>query len=340
MAQQFGLITDGGLPPSNSFVLTEHKIAYISVTKAACSSLRWMMADLGGEDPEAFYNAPGPHVTRLMTVHTRRGRWDRVGRLSDMPPEEVEQVSVGNGWFIFAVVRDPWSRLWSAWQSKLLARHTLYVRRYADEPWFPRIPEKPEDVVADFQAFVDTHPWTWHEDLSRDAHFWPQVRSVRPDGLEYSKVYDLSAMAPLISDIHAHLAGLGKDTELYLPRVNETPLALTADVLADAVAERIRELYAKDFARFGDRWHLDDVKTVTGWSPDALRAVAFQAEVFERIFDLSRQVRSVHAELIKTQRELQDARHHAPDAAPPSPSERLRTGLGKASRAVRPLRPS
>jgi len=141
-----GLVTDGGLPPSNSFVLSRHKMVYISVTKVACTSLRWMMARLGGEDPERFHNGTGPHLTRLMTVHGHRSKWSHVGRLSDMDPAEVAQISPANGWFVFAVVRDPWSRLWSAWQSKFLVRQPTFAMRYGDEPWFPRIPRNPDDV--------------------------------------------------------------------------------------------------------------------------------------------------------------------------------------------------
>lgn len=310
-----GLVTDGGLPPSNSFVLMRHRMVYISVTKAACTSLRWMMARLGGEDPERFYNGTGPHLTRLMTVHGHRSKWSHVRRLSDMDPAEVAQISPANGWFVFAVVRDPWSRLWSAWQSKFLVRHPTFAMRYGDEPWFPRIPRSPDDAVEDFRAFVQAHPWTDHPDLMRDSHFWPQVRAVRPDGLDYSRVHDLAALPELVSDIHAHLDGLGLDEELYLPRANETPLALTDAVLAGGVAERIEELYGADFARFGDRWDRSAVKVSPAWSDDAIRAVGFHAAVFERIGDMSRENERLRLELRRTRRRLPAA--EAAEARPP-----------------------
>jgi hypothetical protein len=304
-----GLVVDGGRPPSNSYVLPEHKIVYISVTKVACTSLRWMLADLAGEDPSSFVEMNGYHLTRLMTVHDIRARWSIVRRLSDMSPDEVEQVSVDNGWFIFAMVRDPWSRLWSAWESKLLTRHPGFVRWYADEPWFPRVPRSSEEVVEDFRTFVEAHPWTSHPRLSKDSHFWDQVRSVRPDGLEYSGIYDISTMSRLVADLHAHLAGIGKDKpELYMPRANETPLALTADVLADGVAERIEELYERDFARFGERWSRESRRLAPSWTSDALRAVDFQGQVNQRLGDLARRSRSMRKELERTQSALQRTR--------------------------------
>ena len=331
-----GIVLDGGRPPSNSFVLPEHKIVYISVTKVACTSLRWMLADLAGEDPERFYDANGPHLTRLMTVHDTRDRWHVVRRLSEMPPGEVAEVSVDNGWFVFAVVRDPWSRLWSAWESKFLTRHPGFVRKYGDQPWFPRVPRSPDDVVEDFRTFVETHPWTTDPQLVRDAHFYPQVRSVRADGLGYSGVYDLSAMPALVHDLHEHLAGLGLDRdELYMPRANETPLALTAEVLGDGVAERIRELYRPDFERFGDRWRLEDLRLADQWSPDAMRAVRFQAEVNQRIGDLARLNRRLRRELRDAKR--RGRRRKAAAAPAPSPRSAIRGLAGTAVARARAL---
>lgn len=304
-SQPHGLVIDGGRPPSNSFVLPEHKIVYISVTKVACTSLRWMLADLAGEDPASFFAVNGYHLTRLMTVHDSRASWKRVRQLSDMSAEEVEQVSVDNGWFIFAVVRDPWSRLWSAWQSKLLTRHPAFVRRYVDQPWFPRIPSSAEEVVEDFRTFVDTHPWTTDPQLRKDSHFWNQVRSVRPDGLAYSGIYDISSLSRLVADLHAHLARWDLDQpELYMPRANETPLALTADVLAEGVGDRIEELYADDVERFGDGWSQQSLKVAPSWSADAMRAVAFQAHVNERLGDLASHARSMKREIDRTREAL------------------------------------
>ncbi len=324
-----GIVLDGGRPPSNSFVLPQHKIVYISVTKVACTALRWMLADLAGEDPERFYEANGPHLTRLMTVHDTRDRWHVVRRLSEMSPEEVAEISVDNGWFVFAAVRDPWSRLWSAWESKLLTRHPGFVRKYGDQPWFPRIPRSPDDVVADFRTFVETHPWTTDPQLVRDSHFWPQVRSVRPDGLGYSGVYDLSALSRLVADLHAHLAGLGLDRdELYMPRANETPLALTSDVLAGGVAEQVRELYRPDFDRLGDRWRLEDLRLAEPWSPDAMRAVRFQAEVNERIGDLAAHNRRLRRELREAQRR-RPGRRPEESAAEPAPEAAAATGASR-----------
>ncbi|MGZ4505217.1 MAG: sulfotransferase family 2 domain-containing protein [Nocardioidaceae bacterium] len=297
-------LLNGIRPPGNSFVLPEQKMVYISVTKVACTSLRWMVADLAGEDLASFYPAIGAQQTRLMTIHTNRDHWQKSPQIKNTPPEILREIHPDNGWFVFACVRDPWSRLWSAWQSKFLVRHAFYSDNYADEPWFPRVPAKPSDVVEDFAAFVKARPWETHELLQTDWHFQPQVSSVRPEGVNYSRVYDLHEFSTLTSDIRAHLERIGQPRELYLPRANETPLGLTREALSDGVAEVVEDAYRADFDAFGETWGLGNVKYVEdGWTSDAIDHAAYHTAANERIGDIRREARRYRRELEHAQRE-------------------------------------
>lgn len=281
------------LPPGNSFVLLDDKIVYLSVTKAACTSLRWMLADLAGEDFERFYRAPAGHQTRLMTIHTHRSAWQHVRPLKDLPPEVFAQISRDNGWFIFTVVRDPWTRLWSAWQSKFLVRHPWYLQQYAEEPWFPCIPDKPGDVLEDWRAFIAAEPWRKNASLSTDVHFLPQVAAARPRRVNYTRIYDLRDMNELIDDLEVHLEALGRPRPLYLPRANENPLSLIPAVFADGVDKVIEDAYREDFEVFAGWWSFRDLAfSATEWTDDALRLVEYHTIANERINDLARELRS------------------------------------------------
>ncbi len=303
------LLAEGAWPPGNSWVLRDHKIVYISTTKVACSSLRWMIADLAGEDFEMFYRAPGDHQTRLMTIHATRGIWQHAPQIKSVSPEQRAEISRDAGWLIFAVVRDPWTRLFSAWQSKMLVRHASFVARYADEPWFPRVPRSPDDVLADWRAFVRATPWRSHPELRRDPHFMPQVKSVHPDTVNYSRVYSLSQMRELESDVHAHLAGLGRDQQLYLPRANESPLRMTRECLDAETAEIISEAYRVDLDAFPGRWALEDLKlSDTPWTVDAIDAVGYHGVANERIGDLSRELQRARRTIRALEREARHGR--------------------------------
>lgn len=263
----------------NSFVLPQHKVVYISTTKVACTSLKWMVSDLGGEDLEVFRQGASRVQSPLMKIHRGRGRFRHVKNLVDLTPDELREIRPDNGWFIFGLLRDPWSRLWSAWQSKFLVRHHRYLTNFGDRDFFPRIPTQASFVVEDFRTFVEMHPWTSDPILKNDNHFQTQIRWLKPDRIPYSRIYDLRDFADFKSDLHQHLSGLGLDQDLYLPRANETPLAMTREVMGGGVRERVVELYRDDFSIYGDRWDFEKLSFAPdGWNKDALSHAAFQTE--------------------------------------------------------------
>ena len=51
--------------PGNSFVLPEHRIVYMSTTKVACTSLKWMVADLAGDTFGDELRSAGAEVTEV-----------------------------------------------------------------------------------------------------------------------------------------------------------------------------------------------------------------------------------------------------------------------------------
>lgn len=312
-------------PPSNSFVLPKHKMVYIPVTKVACTALRWMVADLVGEDFDRFHRASGAHQSRLMTIHSDRWAWEFAPQVKNVPPELLAEISRDNGWFIFTAVRDPWTRLWSAWQSKFLVRHTPYVREFGDQPWFPRVPKKPSDILDDWFTFVEEAPWLTHRVLKEDRHFRTQFVSVRPRGVNYTKIYDLHDMPTMLADIHTHLRGLGLDQELFTPRANENPVPMTPEALEHGVDEMIERAYKRDFAEWGDRWDLEKIKTKLPAGPltmDAVTAVAYHASANERIGDLSRELKKAQARVGELEKKLEaSSKQPAKPADPATPAK-------------------
>jgi hypothetical protein len=301
MTRPIPLLNNDVRPPPNSFVVLDRKIVYMSVTKVACTSLRWMIADLAGENLESFYGTLEAQQSRLMTVHRNRDHWQHAPQLGQLSERRLSEISRDNGWFIFAVVRDPWTRLWSAWQSKFLVRHQLYYDRFSTEPWFPRVPEKSQDVIDDFKKFVDARPWQHNPQLTDNVHFKPQVFSVRPHLVNYTKVYDLHDLSTLFADLHTHLKAIGKDKELYVPRANDTPLPLIPAVLENGVAEQIEDAYREDFEIYGERWSLDTIKMQDSWTADAIRHAAYHTVANQRIGDMRNAARQMRRELKNAQ---------------------------------------
>lgn len=269
-----------------SFVLPELKIVYVTNLKVACSTVKWLLAELTGQDPNGFFASIGRRPTRAQTVHDRAA-WSGVHHLADY--EDLSAFSADDGWLVFTLVRDPRARLWSAWQSKLLTGNPNYIGPVMDEPWYPRSPADASDVLEDFQRFVAAlgDQRRRLRRVGRDGHFRAQSDLVYRRGLRYTAVYDLAEIPTFERDLAAHLVAVGYNDLPALRNDNDAPLRLTKDVLAGGVAEAIEELYREDFDRFGAAWEEGPNVHDTVWSEAAFADIAFRRAAHQRIRDLS-----------------------------------------------------
>ena len=262
------------------------RAVYVSVNKAACTSMKWLVAGVQGERPEQFHISMSREVGRAMTIH-KRSLWKRTPMLHRLPDAKLEQISPEAGWFIFAVVRHPAARVWSAWQSKLLLREPAWYERFGGEPWFPRVPTSTEEIGEDFARFVQFMEEQPDHPMVRNRHVAPQMRLLVPDAMPYSRIYGTREIPQLLSDFETHLRAQGWQGTLVLPNSNETPLRPLASFFTDPVRERIRRVYAEDFERFGYADDLPDgVDRSERYSSAALGEVTRLIERAERINDV------------------------------------------------------
>jgi hypothetical protein len=123
-------------------VLPAHKVLFVPVPKAGCTSVLWRLAALAGLDAETFARSAMPEVSTALTVHDM-SLWPPAHRLAAYDEDERARLLAEDGWLRFSLVRDPAPRLWSAWQSKLLLREPRFVETFGDADWFPRVSHDP-----------------------------------------------------------------------------------------------------------------------------------------------------------------------------------------------------
>ena len=302
------------LPPHKTaaYVMTRWRALYVSVNKAACTSLKWLVADLQGEDPERFHRSLSREVTPTMTIH-RRNLWRRTPMAKRLPDKRLAEIGPDNGWFVFAAVRHPTARLFSAWQSKLLLREPWWVEEFGEEEWFPREPRTGEDIVAEFHRFVGFLERDPESRIMRNRHFASQHWMLAPDTMPYTRIYRTSEIPLLLADLEAHVRAQGYNGEpLKLLRANETPLEPIAGLFTPAVLEASRRLYADDFKAFGyDDPMPDRVLPGDSYDDAAVAEIGRLVERQQRINDLALHGQKLSAQL----REMREA------ASPPPPSE-------------------
>lgn len=315
-----------------TYLAPEAKVVFESLNKNACTSLKWMMADLAGEDLASFRAGAMPYLDDSETIHSRP-LWRVSPRLDALSPAERADIHPDNGWFVFAVVRDPRARLFSAWQNKLLIENP-FSHRWRDEWWYPRHPLTADTVVEDFAKFVELFeqdPPHWLR--AEDAHFRDQVELLAEDAVPYSRIYDISEMRRLHQDLNEHLTGLGLP-QVELPRANPTPLRATAAVFADGIKERIEKIYAADFERFGDRWDFSRTENAEPWRQSDLDACEQESVLGRRIGELFRIARDRGTELDEVRGELERTRAELDAERGRRLPRRMRSAAGRVRRRV------
>jgi len=227
---------------SRTVVLPELKLLFLPVPKAGCTGVLWRLSELAGLPAERFTRSASPEVSPALTVHDMR-LWRPEHRLSEYEGVERERILSGDGWLRFSLVRHPGTRLWSAWQSKLLLREPRFVETFGEAPWFPRMPESPEQVVEDFRAFVAA--------LGEDG----------PEDVHWAVQHDLTAQLPLnhVGRVEALPETLDALRDHVGPerfprdgaRENRSPLSMPPDAYDGEARALLDERYEADFEGFG-----------------------------------------------------------------------------------------
>ena len=262
-------------------VLPELRVLFLPVPKAGCTSVLWLLADLAGIPPERFSRSRLAEVTPALTVHDTN-LW-APHRLADFEGDERERVLAEDGWLRFTIVRDPVRRLWSAWQTKLLLREPRFVDAFGDQPWFPRVPERPADLREDFRSFVAA----LSNPSVEDVHWGVQHELVSQ--LPLTHVGRVERFDETLARLREHLG----DRRPGEPgRENRSPLSMPADAYDTAGASLLRERYAADLEGFG--YEVPEPEPDPEWEARVeplLPLLRGMTQQHERIGQLQRQLR-------------------------------------------------
>jgi hypothetical protein len=226
-----------------SFVSPAHRYMYMETPKVACTSCKHLVMAIEGLALDAGA-APYQRETRPdMLVHHRR-HIAMPTLLSTDAQTRGAILGGAHGWMIFALVRNPFSRLVSFFDHKVRLGepgYGLLEARYGNIAHFGGLRQTftafAEEVVADTEL------------LRSDVHLMPQGDIIMPRLIPYTHIFRLEAVAETVKALRAHLGpqagtdlsltpgrSAGRDWRSYYePR--------SAQIVANA--------YGGDFAQFG-----------------------------------------------------------------------------------------
>lgn len=171
------------------------------------------------------------HPTYAMAAHDPRSHG--LPSLSALAKEELEEALSGS-WCVFSTVRDPYSRLVSAWANKILLGASPF--------WVDRQPDAPDDLGELFRAFARSLAVENADLLVWDGHFRTQVENLLPHKVPYTNLVPIQEISSFLED-HGILVHSGP---------SNPGLRIPVGAAYDAsTRELVASLYHADFRAFG-----------------------------------------------------------------------------------------
>jgi len=315
------------------------KLFYVASPKAACTSIKWWFADLEGCADAVRACTDGDETDPDLMIHDTLHRV--APRVAGYAPEALAEVLASGDYFRFSAVRNPYKRLFSAWQSKLLLREPMQIGAYLGCDFLHRPIRGPEDVAAAFEGFLEhlaarEAPHFW------DIHWMPQVAVLRPDLIDYAMLAPIENVGPLRQALAQRLGGKHPDP-FSGRRTNESLIPYLPEFVSDRSAELIRSLYAEDFEAF--QYDRQPPKAKETFSAEqfalAVKAVSLIQGRHQRlgernalVRDLKNRLAAQERVLLRQQAELDQTRAMLAEKT----GELNRIFASKSWRAMKPLR--
>jgi glycosyltransferase involved in cell wall biosynthesis len=230
----------------NSYLSEKYKLLYIATPKVACTSLKWWFASLEGYSLALTKVTDSSESDPDLIIHD--SFYKIAPTVTGLLPNALAEPLISGSYFRFAVVRNPYKRIFSAWQSKILLREPLQAEPYLKEDFFWLPVNNEADLAHAFERFLE-HLAACEAPNYLDFHWTPQATLLRPDLIDYS---NLSRIEDIINLKLALAKHLGPDApEPFTSRRNEGLIPYLPEFITERAAELIKFLYAQDFQIFG-----------------------------------------------------------------------------------------
>lgn len=268
-----------------ALVAPRTKILYLAIPKAACTTIKLMLATAEGTHrPDLASRLAVMHVSHAQTIH--HPRVNGLAVLADLPSREQRDILESSDWLRIASVRDPVSRIYSAWENRIFMRAhrrtTTLIELAHDVLTNDRI-----DIAASFAHFAKVLGAN-ADPFMADHHFQPQAHLVRPDLVNYNRLVRVDQPGQI--DDFARVVSERSGRSITAERLNEG-LGISVERVCDVhTANRLMATYAADYGTFGFErrtWPatvepllLDDMQT---------RLLAQYRNAFERAITVARE---------------------------------------------------
>lgn len=222
------------------------KVLYVPTPKAACSSLKRLVAEAAGTfDESALLRLTTPNLTPDQAIHELDVNGFTYFR--NLPDSEQHEILSSPDWWRVAAVRNPYARAYSAFENNLLFLGGTLREGLSEMYREVRVDDR-LDLTATFEAFVHLLAVDPSAHFA-DDHFKPQVWQVSPDTVNYTHFFKVDE--PGAIDRFAKELSSRSGRSVTPRRLNEGLGVKYRDVMRADTARKIEGVYWPDFQSLG-----------------------------------------------------------------------------------------
>jgi Sulfotransferase family len=226
----------------STFVNPSKRYLYFEVPKAACTEMKRVLRRLAAAPPLELFADETRQTRRDMFVHARSNV--PMPSLVDLGETVQREILESPGFLRMTVVRNPYSRLLSAWKSKVVFCEPQVGEVYLSIKG--RLPEPGEQLSLSFAEFVayvesacDLRTCNGHWRFQTDHTFFK--------AMNFSFVGKVETLGNALALLQAHIGLTGP---IRLERGNES-IPVDGGGYDEELARKVYSLYKQDFELLG-----------------------------------------------------------------------------------------
>lgn len=276
----------------SSFVDLKHRYLYYGVPKAACTSMKTLLRELAGSPPLKLLCGGLDESRREMFIHARENV--PLPSLVDLDDASQREVLRSPDFLRMTVVRNPYTRVMSAWRKVMLCEPGCEPQHMAIKGKLPDFGKKDLITLAEFVGYLEG------EDLRIcDAHWSLQSTHAFMDAIDFNFVGKVENMGEVMDRFSRHL---GHPDALAAERKNISEGSSAGHFDAE-LAARVHALYSADFDRL--RYTANDWPAGDATAARPISEQRFCDELIERnllLSELYKEVYRLRAETARANR--------------------------------------
>ena len=273
--------------PSPTCVAAENcKVFLFEVPKVASSALKLLLSQANDTySPDARFETIAPHTSIEQAIHSP----DVSGLvpLYSLSPKKREAWLKSPQWWRVGGLRDPYSRLFSAWENRiLLMPPARELERVARSGVTDLMDGNLINISATFNKFV--HDFEANPNKFRlDGHLNTQTFTLRPEYVDYTHLFRVDVADQMSTFVQQLSERVGRPLELA--RLNENIGIKMTQVMTAGLARIVEEIYANDFKNFDfERRTFPEKLDEVVLTDTETRLVMQYRAISERLFSVSK----------------------------------------------------